>query len=269
MHQAANDARSPFVPVNCGGIARDLIASELFGYAKGSFTGADMRGRDGKILAADSGTLCLDEIGELPLELQPYLLRVLEDGVVYPVGSQEGQKVQFRLVSMTNRSLQSEIAAGRFRSDLFYRIAVATVHIPALRERGDDAAYLAEHFARKAAQRMGRDTPHLAQEALDALCRYGWPGNVRQLRNVVETAVALKHDGNIGLGDLPAELNSDMGGQGGRDTTILQRAEETAIREAMSQYKGNLTEVARQLGIARSTLYLRLDRYSITHERSG
>ncbi|WP_266033142.1 sigma-54-dependent Fis family transcriptional regulator [Brucella intermedia] len=265
MHEAANDGASPFVPVNCGGIARDLIASELFGYAKGSFTGADIHGREGKIIAADSGMLCLDEIGELPLELQPYLLRVLEDGIVYPVGSQDGRKVQFLLVSMTNRSLQSEITAGRFRSDLYYRIAVATVNIPALRDRGDDVALLAEHFAHKAAQRMGRTAPHFSPEALDAFCRYVWPGNVRQLRNIVETAVALNRNGNIGLDDIPVELSMNSGGESASDKKILQRVEETAIREAMSQCNGNLTEAARQLGIARSTLYLRLERYRIEH----
>ncbi|MFD1198548.1 sigma-54-dependent Fis family transcriptional regulator [Brucella gallinifaecis] len=265
MHQTVYAPSSPFVPVNCGGIAKDLIASELFGYAKGSFTGADVRGREGKIIAADGGMLCLDEIGELPLELQPYLLRVLEDGVVYPVGSQDGRSIEFQLVSMTNRSLQSEIAAGRFRSDLFYRIAVATVNIPALRDRGDDAALLAEHFARKAASRMGRASLDLTPEALDALCQYDWPGNVRQLRNVVETAVALNRNGRIELEDLPAELHMQSVVRSTHDKKILQRVEETAIREAMSQCNGNLTEAARQLGIARSTLYLRLERYGIAH----
>ncbi|OKH86289.1 sigma-54-dependent Fis family transcriptional regulator [Thalassospira sp. TSL5-1] len=266
IHQAANAPQSPFVPVNCGGIAKDLIASELFGYAKGTFTGADIRGREGKIIAAKGGTLCLDEIGELPLELQPYLLRVLEDGVVYPVGSQDGQKVQFFLVSMTNRSLQSEIAEGRFRSDLYYRIAVATVGIPALRERGDDAALLAEHFAQNAVHRMGRPNPHFTNEVLDVFCRYTWPGNVRQLRNVVETAVALNRGGNIGMQDIPPELSADVRDRTGHGhTNILQRVEETAIRAAMTQCNGNLTEAAKQLGIARSTLYLRLERYGIMH----
>ncbi len=267
MHQVANTARSPFVPVNCGGIARDLIASELFGYAKGSFTGADMHGREGKIIAADRGTLCLDEIGELPLELQPYLLRVLEDGVVYPVGGQQGRKVQFFLVSMTNRSLQSEVTAGRFRNDLFYRIAVATVNIPALRERQDDAALLAEHFAHGAAQRMGRTKPGFTPKALDALCRYNWPGNVRQLRNVIEMAVALKRDSSaIELDDLPSDLiSAGQDTQNNAHTNILQHAEEAAIRDALNLCNGNLTEAAKRLGIARSTLYLRLNRYGIVH----
>jgi transcriptional regulator of acetoin/glycerol metabolism len=264
MHHAANGGGS-FVPVNCGGIARDLIASELFGYARGSFTGADEQGREGKILAADNGTLCLDEIGELPLELQPYLLRVLEDGIVYPIGSREGRSVQLLLVSMTNRSLQSEVAAGRFRSDLFYRIAVATVKIPPLREREDDAVLLAQHFAEEAARRTNKARPRLSVKALDAIRRYNWPGNVRQLRNVVETVVALKREGDIEPDDLPSDLFVSNAEQGAQSGGILSRAEEAAIRAAIDTSHGNLTEAARLLGIARSTLYLRLDRYGIAH----
>ena len=154
IHHAGSVSGGPFVPVNCGGVPRELMGSELFGYAKGAFTGAREEGRAGKVEAADNGVLCLDEIGDLPLDLQPYLLRVLEDGEVYRIGSNEPRRANIRLVSMTNRSLKHEIEAGRFRQDLYYRIAVLRLRIPPLRERGDDVMLLAEHFARAVARRI-------------------------------------------------------------------------------------------------------------------
>ena len=293
--EQSRGAQAPFVPVNCGGIARELIASELFGYAKGSFTGADERGRTGRIVAADGGTLCLDEIGEMPLELQPYLLRVLEDGVVHPVGSQNGRRVDISLVSMTNRSLRAEAACGRFRSDLYYRIAAATVVIPPLRERGDDIVLLAEHHAARAAGRLNRPVPRFSAEALDALRAHDWPGNVRQLRNVVEMLVALAGDGPIRLEHLPMEVRTatmpvrlpapaaqppDGTRMPGRDGLpgpqadappgagqvqggSLRQHERQAIEDAIAAAHGNMTEAARRLGIARSTLYARLSAHGI------
>lgn len=293
--EQSRGAQAPFVPVNCGGIARELIASELFGYAKGSFTGADERGRTGRIVAADGGTLCLDEIGEMPLELQPYLLRVLEDGVVHPVGSQNGRRVDISLVSMTNRSLRAEAACGRFRSDLYYRIAAATVVIPPLRERGDDIVLLAEHHAARAAGRLNRPVPRFSAEALDALRAHDWPGNVRQLRNVVEMLVALAGDGPIRLEHLPMEVRTATmpvrlpapaaqppegvrmpgrdglpgpqadapPGVGQAQGGSLRQHERQAIEDAIAAAHGNMTEAARRLGIARSTLYARLSAHGI------
>lgn len=301
IHAVSRGGKTPFIPVNCGGIARELIASELFGYARGSFTGADERGRTGRIVAADGGTLCLDEIGEMPAELQPYLLRVLEDGVVYPVGSQSGQRVDISLVSMTNRSLINEIGSGRFRSDLYYRIAAATIVIPPLRARGDDVVLLALHFARKAAERLSRPVPRFSKGALDVLRAYGWPGNVRQLRNVIEMVVVLASDGVIHRAHLPAELLAAPDGRGAADAALeaedglaagraglsgmqhllrnrhartdaalapdsldtLRESQRAAIIRAIDACGGNMTEVARRLGIARSTLYLRLNEYGI------
>ncbi|MFB9952411.1 sigma-54-dependent Fis family transcriptional regulator [Rhizobium puerariae] len=263
IHAQVRGSQAPFVPVNCGGIARDLIASELFGYNKGSFTGADERGREGRIVAADGGTLCLDEIGEMPLELQSYLLRVLEDGIVYPVGSQEGRQVELSLVSMTNRSLAGEIAAGRFRSDLFYRVAAATITIPPLRDRGDDVILLAGHFAELAARRLSKAMPRFSEEALQAICAYRWPGNVRQLRNIIDAAVALMPGDDIRLENLPAEVREGIPVNVTSAAGALRKAEETAIREAVEACNGNMTEAARRLGIARSTLYVRLAEYGI------
>jgi transcriptional regulator of acetoin/glycerol metabolism len=251
----------PFVPLNCGGLPRDLIASELFGYEKGAFTGADAAGKQGKVEAADGGLLCLDEIGEMPLELQSYLLRVLEDGVVYRVGGHNGRRVNLRLVSMTNRDLSGEVAAGRFRKDLFYRIAALRLRIPPLRERGEDVALLLDHFGRSAAARAGLAPPRFSPAAHAALMAYGWPGNVRELRNVVDMLVAMGGTGGeegalIDIADLPQEIREETTETA--RATDLKAVEEAAIRAAVEACGGNLSRAARRLGIARSTLYMRL-----------
>jgi DNA-binding NtrC family response regulator len=232
---------APFIPVNWGGIARDLIASELFGYSRGSFTGASDSGRTGRIAAADGGTLCLDEIGEMPMELQPYLLRVLEDGVVYPVGSQDGRDVELSLVSMTNRSLAAEISAGRFRSDLFYRIAAATITVPPLRERGDDIILLAERFARQArSASFERDAP-LRRRGIAAHSR------LSLARRCSSAAQRRRRGRRVGAGRRhplrrsPAGV-SDAGGKRRADNGALRKAEEIAIREAVEACGGNMTD---------------------------
>ncbi|OYY22868.1 MAG: sigma-54-dependent Fis family transcriptional regulator, partial [Azorhizobium sp. 35-67-15] len=258
-------AHGPFMPVNCGGMARDLIASELFGYAKGAFTGADEHGRAGKIEKADGGTLCLDEIGEMPLDLQSYLLRVLEDGVVYRVGEHEGRRVTIRILAMTNRDLLAEVEAGRFRRDLYYRIAAARLRIPPLRERPEDIAPLAEKFAAAAARRLDRPAPAFSQAALQVMQAYSWPGNIRELRNVVDTMVALAETDRLEEDDLPSELRAPAP-TGTTPVTAedgphhlpaipaadLKAAERAAILAQVQACGGNLTEAARRLGIARS-----------------
>ncbi len=269
IHAASRDADKPFVPVNCGGMPRDLIASELFGYAKGAFTGADERGRTGKIVAADKGTLCLDEIGEMPLDLQPYLLRVLEDGEVFPVGAHEGRPVDMRLVSMTNRNLADEVEAGRFRRDLYYRVAAARIQVPPLRARGDDIALLAEHFAAKAATRLGLPAPGFEPRALDLLLRYPWPGNIRELRNVVDTLVVLTKGDRIGPDDIPPEFTAPAptGLAAPGTDGDLRAVERAAVIACLEKTGGNCAEAARLLGIARSTLYVRLAEYGIPRPR--
>lgn len=247
----------PFVPLNCGGLPRELIASELFGYEKGAFTGADAAGKQGKVEAANGGLLCLDEIGEMPLELQSYLLRVLEDGVVYRVGGHTGHQVELRLVSMTNRDLSGEVAAGRFRKDLFYRIAALRLRIPPLRERDGDVPLLLDHFGALAAARAGLPPPRFTEAARAALAGYGWPGNVRELRNMVDMLVAMKHgDGPVDVSDLPPEVRAEPARPSG--ASDLKAVEEAAIRAAVDACGGNLSRAARRLGIARSTLYMRL-----------
>ncbi|MBK1697296.1 sigma-54-dependent Fis family transcriptional regulator [Rhodovibrio salinarum] len=273
----------PFVPVNAASLPRDLIASELFGYEPGSFTGAMDKGRKGKIEHADGGTFCLDEIGEMPLDLQPTLLRVLEDGQVYRLGAARPVAVTARLISMTNRDLEQRVDQGHFRSDLFYRISVARLRIPPLRERGDDAALLAQHFIRMACQRRGESDVRIDPDALDALTRYHWPGNVRQLRNVVETMLLLRDFDRLTLDDLPEEIREANGT--GAETSLhtapqtadhagarplapdepsagargnLHASERETIRQAMADTNGNLTWAAKRLGVARSTLYRKL-----------
>jgi transcriptional regulator of acetoin/glycerol metabolism len=265
---AGPNAEGPFVPVNCGGIPHDLIASELFGYAKGAFTGADEHGRAGKIEKASGGVLCLDEIGEMPLDLQAYLLRVLEDRMVYRIGEHEGRTVDIQILSMTNRGLVAEVEAGRFRRDLYHRIAGARVRIPPLRERGDDILLLAERFATAAADKLGRVAVTFSTDAAALMMTYRWPGNVRELRNVVETTVALAESGLIEAHDLPDEVRTvTPGSDRTNDEQLppvagdLREAERQAILTQMRACDGNLTQAARRLGIARSTLYLRLAKY--------
>ena len=271
IRDAARPADAPFVPVNCGGIPHDLIASELFGYTRGSFTGADEKGRGGRILAADGGTLCLDEIGEMPLDLQPYLLRVLEDRMVYPIGSSIGTQVELHIISMTNRDLLREVEAGSFRSDLFYRIAAARLTIPPLRERGEDVLLLTRHFASEAARRLDCAEPGFDPETLALLRAYRWPGNVRELRNVIEVLVALSRGYPIQPDDLPNEIRMQSATpfapapSGGNDLRNLERA---AIITCLEACAGNCTEASRRLGISRSTLYVRLAEYGIARPHS-
>jgi sigma-54 dependent transcriptional regulator, acetoin dehydrogenase operon transcriptional activator AcoR len=269
---AGPTAGGPFVPLNCGGMPRDLIASELFGYTKGAFTGADENGRVGKIEKADGGVLCLDEVGEMPLDLQSYLLRVLEDGIVYRVGDHVGRRVNVRIVSMTNRDLGAEIEAGRFRRDLYYRIARARLRIPPLRERGEDAIDLAQRFAAAAAAELGRPAPQFAPTLIARLRDYGWPGNVRELRNVVEAMVALAESDRLDESDLPPEIGAakppaavlrgvEAVPRDAVSRADLRSAERATILAQVAACGGNLTKAAERLGIARSTLYLKLREY--------
>lgn len=258
---------APFVALNCGGLPRDLLASELFGYVDGAFTGARRSGMVGKIETAHGGTLFLDEIGEMPLDLQPYLLRVLE-GEVCPLGSSKPRLVQFRLVTASNRDLRSEVTAARFRMDLFYRVSVTTLHIPALRERTDDISALVERFSRDVAERHGVPVRRFAPEVLAAFVSYSWPGNLRELRNVVETMVLLSREDTVNLTALPADLSAGAARQGHAAGTEgvgtgLQGVECEAIGAAIRTHHGNLTQVAKDLHISKSTLYLKMKKYCL------
>lgn len=271
IHDDGPNRRAPFVALNCGGLPRELLASELFGYVDGAFTGARRSGMMGKVEAAHGGTLFLDEIAELPLDLQPYLLRVLEGGEVYPLGSNKPRTVKFRLIAACNRDLRVEVQSGRFRMDLFYRIAVTSLHIPALRERKDDLPALVEHFVEALSQRQASMPKRFSPEVLEAFGRYSWPGNLRELRNVVEAMSLLSETEVVGMSTLPADLLAPVPAplqampRPGGTLGGLREAERETIEAAIRQQDGNLTLVARDLGISRSTLYLKLKKYGLEH----
>lgn len=271
IYGAIQTACGPFVPVNCGGMPRDLVGSEIFGYAKGAFTGAKEQGHAGKIEAADGGVLCLDEIGEMPLDLQPFLLRVLEDGVVYRIGSNEGRAVRIRLVAMTHRDLLAEVNAGRFRRDLYYRIASMRLLIPPLRDRGDDVVLLAHHFAGLAAASLDRPVPRFDDKVLDLFRAYSWPGNVRELRNVIENMILLGNSSQLQIEDVPMEVRRQVNPpvaalvleQSSSASPKLKQNERAAIESALAKTGGKLTAAAKLLGIARATLYRKLAHHGI------
>ena len=271
IHEGRQRTTAPFVALNCGGLPRDILASELFGYVDGAFTGAKRSGMIGKIEAARGGTLFLDEIGEMPLELQPYLLRVLEGGELYPLGASQPRNVQFKLIAATNKDLRAEVVAGRFRQDLFYRVSVTTLRIPALRERKEDIAELAEHFNREVSRRHGVPVKRFEAEVIDAFERYAWPGNVREMRHVVEGMVMLTNDDTVTAAALPEEIALSVAatrheaGISAESAAVrdLDAVERDAISTAITRGHGNLTMVAKELRISKSTLYLKIDKYGL------
>ena len=262
IHKASG-AKGAFLPINCGAISRDLLASELFGYADGAFTGARRGGMAGKFEAADGGTLFLDEIGEMPLDLQAHLLRVLEDGAVYRVGEVKPRQVKVRVIAATHRDLKAEVAAGRFRMDLYYRLSVAQLLLPALAERREDVAPLVAHFTRTMAAKHGLPEKPLAPGVLEALEAHDWPGNVRELRNVVESMLALSTGPSITQDDLPPDIRP-AAPAADEPAGDLRGAEAVALRDAIRAEHGNLTRAATRLGIAKSTLYEKMKRHGLS-----
>ncbi|HMA52658.1 MAG TPA: sigma-54 dependent transcriptional regulator [Magnetospirillaceae bacterium] len=266
IHKASG-ARGPFLPINCGAVSRELLASELFGHAEGAFTGARKGGMAGKFEAADGGTLFLDEIGEMPLDLQAHLLRVLEDGIVYRLGENKPRKVTVRIIAATNRDLKAEAEAGRFRMDLYYRLSVAKLTLPALKERPEDIAPLTEHFLHQTSIKHGLTEKPLGAGVLAALEAHDWPGNIRELRNVVEGLLALSPGAVITLADLPSDIRPvALAGTSIRAATALSEIESEALREAIQAEHGNLTRAASRLGIAKSTLYEKMKRYGLKRD---
>lgn len=264
IHAASPRQHRAFVVVNCGCVSRELLASELFGYVDGAFTGARRGGMAGKIEAAAGGTLFLDEIGELPLELQPMLLRALENGEISRVGEAAARKVDFRLVAATNRDLQAEVDQGRFRKDLYYRLAVIPVIIPPLRERSDDLPLLVDHFVAQARARYVLGNRRFAPDALARLQDYHWPGNVRELRNLVESAMLTSCTDLIEPSELP-DVIWRAGRLGGRKQalSLAESSERDLISRTLRSCNGNVTATASALGLAKSTVYAKLHRYDI------
>ncbi|CAB3393199.1 sigma-54-dependent Fis family transcriptional regulator [Kyrpidia spormannii] len=272
IHEASSRAREPFVAVNCGAIPRDLLASELFGYEPGAFTGAAGKGRPGKFVAADGGTVFLDEIGELPLEAQVYLLRVLEEKAVVPVGGTEPRFVDVRIIAATNRDLEEEVRQGRFRADLFYRLNVLCFRIPPLRDRREDIPLLVRHFL---LEFHDSGVPLMIEEnSMATLIRYDWPGNIRQLKNVVAQAVFNSEDRCIRIHDLPPELVGPTDKTIGRSSTdkkehvawsgYQKRVSRELLEQVLGMTGGNVSQAAKLLGVSRMTVYRKAKQYNLS-----
>ena len=265
IHFRGSFASRPFVAVDCGSLVPTLIESELFGYEKGAFTGA-MKHKIGLFQSANGGTVFLDEIGELPLEMQAKLLRVLQEKEIRPVGSNQKVKVDVRVIAATNRDLEAEYRNGTFRKDLYFRLNVVTVYLPSLRERRSDIPMLVHWF-------LDRYAPGIAMQftasAMKTLLQYDWPGNVRELENCIERAVALGDRRTIDIGDLPPAIASNAaapdlpGGSVVLSSNDLEDIERATIQRVFEQVKGDKALAGRMLGISRATLYRKLKRYNI------
>ena len=241
-----------FVPINCGAMHAELLESELFGHAKGAFTGA-VKSREGLFSYADGGTLFLDEIGEMPLAMQTRLLRVMEDRAVRPVGSNRETPVDVRIVAATNRDLKAEVDNGNFREDLYYRLNVLSIRMPALRERIQDLPDLVEHFANSIAADLGVAVPKIREDELKRLAQYDWPGNVRELKNVIERCLLLNHQPSQGLPGCVPDLGPGSGSASDDDLT-LETVERRHILRILDIENGNKSAAARILGVSRKTL---------------
>jgi PAS domain S-box-containing protein len=262
LHLESDCYRGPFVSINCAAIPRDLFESELFGYAPGAFTGAHREGKVGQIELSDKGTLFLDEMGDMPLHAQVKLLRVLEDKMVYRLGSAEPRRVRFRLIAATSRDLGAMIREGKFREELYYRLNTMTIPLPPLRRRKADIPLLVRHTL----ESMGRGDVTCTPAALEALGAYGWPGNVRELKNVIERALSLCRGVVIDTRDLPTEVlngssptaQAPCGGQWGQ---TLSETEKRCISSALGENGWNVARTARALGISRAALYEKMKKY--------
>jgi DNA-binding NtrC family response regulator len=265
LHAESARASKPLVTVHAGGIATGVVESELFGHVKGAFTDAKSE-RIGYFEAAHRGTLFLDEIGTMPMSLQAKLLRVLQTGEFQRVGSTSSRTADVRLISATNLDLHQEVAEGRFRGDLLYRINTVEIHVPALRERREDVPLLAEHFLRGFSQRYGKRLAGFDSDAMRALLDYAWPGNVRELSHTVERAVLLAGDERVGVADLnlrPPAAARGGGAGGGLEDMPLEEVERHMIRKALDRHGGNVSHAAEALGISRSALYRRLEKHGL------
>jgi hydrogenase-4 transcriptional activator len=274
IHVGSHRSAATFLPYNCTTTGRDLADSQLFGHRRGSFTGA-VSDQPGLVRTAVGGTLFLDEIGDLPIDVQPKLLRFLEQHEIMPIGETKPQRVDVRVLAATNADLEQRVAEGKFREDLYYRLAVIRIHVPPLRERREEIPHLSTYFLREAIERLAKPDIHLSSETLDVFSQYWWPGNVRQLKNEIQRAVALSAPGGT---IEPAHLSPEIGAarlpsaaigpsRPGRSVTNLASAieqiERDMIQTALDQTGGNISETARSLGLTRRGLYLKLRRLGL------
>ena len=269
IHMASNRPDGPFVSINCAAIPKELFESEVFGYVTGAFSGAHKDGKIGQIELADQGTLFLDEVGDLPLHAQVKLLRVLEEKTLSRLGSSQPRAVDFRLVAATNRDLKKMIAAGTFREDLYYRINPMTLNLPPLSERVEDIPLI----VRDVLNRMGGEGVRCTESAMNALMRYPWPGNIRELRNVLIRALSLCQDNQITLTDLPSELRqqavAESAGTDGKLQSVVKNSEAQTILLALGDHHWNVAKTARALGISRASMYEKMRKFSIKRPPNG
>jgi PAS domain S-box-containing protein len=267
IHNNSNRRDKPFIAINCAAIPRDLVESELFGYEEGAFTGAKRGGRPGKFELSENGTLFLDEIESMPMESQPKLLRVLESNQLMRIGGNKIIPIDVRIISSTNQDLFLAVKKGNFREDLLYRINTVTVDIPPLRERKDDIPILARHICNKIGKKLGKNKIEIDKEVLKLLCNYNWPGNIRELENIVERAILLSKGNCITIEAMPENIKhferDSSNIKNNQEVDSLINVEKEAIFEALRKNKGNISKASRILGIDRSTLYRKIKKYKI------
>ncbi len=266
LHNNSKRTKKPFVPLNCAGLSASILEDELFGHVKGAFTGAD-KDRQGRFEFADGGTLFLDEVGDMPAEMQAKLLRVLESGEVVRLGDNSTRHVDVRLVSATNHDLNELVKEGMFREDLYFRVKGVELHLPALRDRREDIPLLVKHYTAHYAKQLDKPVPDIAEDVQMLLMQHAWPGNVRQLMNVLQGMVVIAEPGRIEARHLPAEVResgeaADAGSSqdGGMS---LDKIEKKAIRDALRTTAGNREQAAKMLGIGERTLYRKLKEYGL------
>jgi DNA-binding NtrC family response regulator len=266
IHQKGPLAGKPFLAINCGALSETLLESQLFGHRKGAFTGA-IDDHDGVFQAADGGTLFLDEISEIPLPLQVKFLRAIQEKEVTPLGSTRPVRVDVRIIAATNRDIEDVLRSGTFRTDLFYRLNVVPIHLPPLRERREDIPLLAERFIEEFSRIYGVEPKRVTAEAMERICEYAWPGNIRELQNAIERAFALSSEPEITLKDLPPALlrvdNRAAGDAADTASLPLDEVERRSIVAALQRAGGNKNEAARLLGIDRQRLYRKIEKYGL------
>jgi two-component system, NtrC family, response regulator AtoC len=274
VHQRSRSSTGPFVAINCAAIPEPLLESELFGHVRGAFTGARAP-RQGLFLKACGGTLFLDEIGEMPLGMQPKLLRALQERTVRPVGGDQEIPYEARIITASNRDLETEVVERRFREDLFYRINVLRIDVPSLRVRGNDVLFLAQHFLKQYSQQTAKKVVGLSPPVAEKLMAYTWPGNVRELQNCIERAVAFTRFDELTVDDLPEKIrdyrSSNVGipGLAPHEVLTMDEVERRYITRVLKQLDGNKTMAAELLGLDRRTLYRKLERWGAARDPDG
>jgi sigma-54 dependent transcriptional regulator, acetoin dehydrogenase operon transcriptional activator AcoR len=266
IHNASKRKNKPFIAINCGGIPRDLLGSELFGYVEGAFTGAKKGGSAGKFELADGGTLFLDEIGEMSLEMQVLLLRVIQEKEVMRIGGHKVIPVDVRIIAATNKNLREEVQKGSFREDLFFRLNVMPIPLPSLRERKEDIPLLVHHFIGKLCKKLNKPFPEIRPDFLEALIQYDWPGNIRELQNILERTLNRNTKPILSAKDLPEEV-FQMFPEQKKEEMLVHRDEikKQSIIQALRLYNGNITKAAKHLGISRSTFYRQMKKFNIAY----